>query len=82
MKPIRHSRTTRMVGEEGYKDKHGMLVNPLPLTDVVWGEEQAVVTFWQPSAKELGDIINGGLIAIYFVGPEIPNMGVVVETTK
>ena len=71
MNAIRLKNTTRVIGlDQRFK--------PLPVIDMVWGDQPIMMSCWQPTPKEIAEISEGKPICVYLGGRVHPP--IMVET--
>lgn len=72
MNPTQHPSNNRVLGAPKNWDQGELPCSALAITDMEFGGQQCVASFWLPRPEELAELNNGGTVVLMIFGQGMP----------
>lgn len=80
MQKIKHPSNNDVLGAPAGWNQGALPCSALPITRAKFGEMEAVVSYWRPSAEELAVLNAGGSIELAILGRTMPPVMLSVDS--
>lgn len=79
MRKTQHPSNNGVLGAPAGWDQKSMPCDALAITRMEWGGGPAILSFWEPTAEEIEQLLAGGKVALWVVGTTMPPVALTVE---